>query len=301
MKKLLLILLCLPVIGFGQDGKSDMIIFSNGDTIYGSVLEVGVNNIKYQHLDESVNYVSKKTEILKIVYSSGRTENFEGLLVKNFQEKKYNNKKIRIQRREERRNTVYSFGLIGGLNNSNIRGQDVEETESRTGFYLGMFLTRKYLGVKWLPELVFQQRGMTKSVEGFFDVYNVLEKLQANYITLGLSTSFDISDIEFIAGSYIGYAITGESIAWDFPKNGNIYTRNVPIKEDEFFSRTEFGTKLEVLYYVTNILQFGINYEMSFTPVYPTNEYGSNRFWEPRGNFYYSVLKFGFRYVLVEK
>ena len=38
MKKLLLILLCLPMIGFGQ---VDKIIFSSGDTIYGKVIEVG--------------------------------------------------------------------------------------------------------------------------------------------------------------------------------------------------------------------------------------------------------------------
>ena len=40
MKKLLLILLCLPMIGFGQDDK---MIFSSGDTI-GKVIEVGVND-----------------------------------------------------------------------------------------------------------------------------------------------------------------------------------------------------------------------------------------------------------------
>ena len=38
MKKLLLILLCLPMIGFGQ---VDKIIFSSGDTIYVKVIEVG--------------------------------------------------------------------------------------------------------------------------------------------------------------------------------------------------------------------------------------------------------------------
>ena len=50
MKKLLLILLCLPFISFGQDDK---IIFSNGETIYGKVIEVGVNDITYQHKDET--------------------------------------------------------------------------------------------------------------------------------------------------------------------------------------------------------------------------------------------------------
>jgi len=78
MKKLLLILLCLPMIGFGQDDK---IIFSSGDTIYGKVIEVGVNDITYQHKGETTNYISKKRDIAKVIYSSGRVENFEGLKV----------------------------------------------------------------------------------------------------------------------------------------------------------------------------------------------------------------------------
>ena len=71
MKKLLLILLFLPMIGFGQ---VDKIIFSSGDTIIGKVIEVGVNDITYQHKDETTNNVTKKRELAKIIYSSGRTE-----------------------------------------------------------------------------------------------------------------------------------------------------------------------------------------------------------------------------------
>jgi hypothetical protein len=71
MKKLLLILTALPMIGFGQDDK---IIFSSGDTIYGKVVEVGVNEITYQHKDETTNNVSKKSELAKVIYSSGRIQ-----------------------------------------------------------------------------------------------------------------------------------------------------------------------------------------------------------------------------------
>ena len=49
MKKLLLPLLCVPLIGWSQDISFDEIIFSNGDTIYGDVIEVGVNEIIYKH------------------------------------------------------------------------------------------------------------------------------------------------------------------------------------------------------------------------------------------------------------
>ena len=81
MKKLLLILLCLPVIGFGQDDKLDEIVFSNGDTIYGNVIEVGVNNITYRYKGEITNNISKNRDIVKIKYASGRVQNFDGFKV----------------------------------------------------------------------------------------------------------------------------------------------------------------------------------------------------------------------------
>jgi len=81
LKKLLLILLCLPFIGFGQDSKLDEIVFSNGDTIFGKVIEVGVNDITYQHKGETTNNISKKRDIAKVIYSSGRVQIFDGLKV----------------------------------------------------------------------------------------------------------------------------------------------------------------------------------------------------------------------------
>ena len=301
MKKLLLILIALPMFGFGQDDK---LIFINGDTIIGKVIEVGVNDITYQHKNETTNNISMKRELAKVIYSSGRTENFEGLMVKDFQEKKYNNRKIRLQRREERKSTLSSFGLIGGINNSNILGEGVEERKPRIGFYLGAFLTKNYLGLKWIPQIIFQQKGMTKNIDGFFGGSNVLEKLQANYITLTVNASFEIADIEFAVGPCVSYAVKGESIVWDFPKNGNVYTRNVLIKEDELFSRTEFGVNVGVSYYINNLVQICANYEMSFTPVYKNKKQemylvnSNSAFSNPEGAFYYSVLKFGLRYRL---
>ena len=66
------------MIGFGQ---VDKIIFSSGDTIYGKVIEVGVNNITYQHKNEITNNVTKKRDIAKVIYSSGRIETFDGLQI----------------------------------------------------------------------------------------------------------------------------------------------------------------------------------------------------------------------------
>ena len=116
MKKLLLILLCLPMIGFGQ---MDKLIFSSGDTIYGKVIEVGVNDITYQHKDESTNNVSKKRELAKVIYSSGRIQSFKGLKIlhrkiKNKDEKQ--EEKIGFQKNLE-------IGFVIGRTSSNIYGK----------------------------------------------------------------------------------------------------------------------------------------------------------------------------------
>ena len=99
MKKLLLILLCLPFIGFGQDDK---LIFSSGDTIIGNVIEVGVNDITYQHKGETTNNVIKKRELAKVIYSSGRIETFKGLGILEAKIEKEENDKLYLQQKEER-------------------------------------------------------------------------------------------------------------------------------------------------------------------------------------------------------
>jgi hypothetical protein len=78
MKKLLLILLCFPLIGFGQDNVLDEIIFVNGDTIYGNVLEIGVKEVTYSYKNEKTNNVVKISTLAKILFSSGREQIFKG-------------------------------------------------------------------------------------------------------------------------------------------------------------------------------------------------------------------------------
>jgi len=100
MKKLLLILLCLPMIGFGQNDK---IIFSSGDTIIGKVIEVGVNDITYQHKNETTNNISKKRALAKVIYSSGRIETFQGLKILETKISRENNDKLYIEKKKAKK------------------------------------------------------------------------------------------------------------------------------------------------------------------------------------------------------
>ena len=74
MKKLLLILLCMPLIGFGQDDKLDEIIFLNGDIIYGNVIEIGIKKVTYKYKNEDANIVARIATIEKIKFNEGRTQ-----------------------------------------------------------------------------------------------------------------------------------------------------------------------------------------------------------------------------------
>jgi len=136
MKKLLLIFLCLPIIGFGQDDK---IIFSSGDTIIGKVIEVGVNDITYQHKDETTNNVTKKRELAKVIYSSGRTETFGGLSILKSKIAKEENDKLYQKQKEERKlvqkNYKESFeigALFGASFNNNTATADYEKDKHIT-------------------------------------------------------------------------------------------------------------------------------------------------------------------------
>ena len=115
MKKLLLILLCFPVIGLGQDNKLDEIIFSNGDTIYCNIIEIGVNKITYKYKGESFNNIIKHSELAKISYASGRIQTFDGL----------NILKSEIEREEDIRSLQdipFKIGLEIGPSITSVRG-----------------------------------------------------------------------------------------------------------------------------------------------------------------------------------
>ena len=79
MKKLYFLLLTglLSLQLFAQgNGKWDIILKLNGEELAGKVTEVGDDEIKFTYAGETVVYKIKRTDILKVTYSSGRIEIF---------------------------------------------------------------------------------------------------------------------------------------------------------------------------------------------------------------------------------
>lgn len=77
MKKIwaLAVLCILAVCGFSQpQQKHDVVLKLNGEENTGKVLEIDESSIKFTFQGESLVYVIKKQDILKITYGSGRIE-----------------------------------------------------------------------------------------------------------------------------------------------------------------------------------------------------------------------------------
>tara|TARA_A100001035_G_scaffold277134_1_gene273363 strand:- start:1492 stop:2232 length:741 start_codon:yes stop_codon:yes gene_type:complete len=76
MKKLLLILVCLPIIGFGQD-KFDEISFVDGNTINAEIIEIGTDKILFKYEKETLINRVDISKIVSIHFSSGRKQIFK--------------------------------------------------------------------------------------------------------------------------------------------------------------------------------------------------------------------------------
>ena len=72
--KRILILLCLPMIGFGQDN----IILKDGEEISAKILRINPENIEYKKLSnlQGPTYTLDKIDVFMIKYENGEKEVF---------------------------------------------------------------------------------------------------------------------------------------------------------------------------------------------------------------------------------
>jgi hypothetical protein len=56
--------------------KPDVILKTNGDELQGKLIKITDDDVSFVYTGETVEYVIKKSDILKITHSSGRVENF---------------------------------------------------------------------------------------------------------------------------------------------------------------------------------------------------------------------------------
>lgn len=81
MKNIYFLILC-TVISLGslaqgnQNNKQDVLLKISGEELKGKILRITDSEITFIYSGETAEYVIKKTDILKIIHSSGRVENF---------------------------------------------------------------------------------------------------------------------------------------------------------------------------------------------------------------------------------
>tara|TARA_B110000240_G_scaffold48994_1_gene55715 strand:- start:335 stop:934 length:600 start_codon:yes stop_codon:yes gene_type:complete len=102
MKKLLLILLCLPLIGFGQDN----IILKDGEEISSKILRINPENIEYKKASnlQGPTYTLGKIDVFMIKYENGEQEVFSE---KESYDKNSNNHDDVLKKLTKKNNIVY--------------------------------------------------------------------------------------------------------------------------------------------------------------------------------------------------
>ena len=284
------------MIGFSQNDK---IIFSSGDTIYGKVIEVGVNDITYQHKNETTNNVSKKRELAKVIYSSGRIETFEGLSIleskiskeeseKLYLQQKEAQKKIKIQKREERNLTQRNYkkslelGVLFGasFNNNNISDYDKKQ---HTTFIQGLILKYNYNpNFSFHTELNYHILGWNELISGGISVAhqddplmqnNSYRKYSNHYLSLPVNIEYNFSykiNFNIKTGFYTAYLIKSDLYFMDDEK---IIQEVEMDLESDFISRFDFGGIFGLG------LSYPINDKMSILFDY-TAYYGMINYWD---------------------
>ena len=318
MKKLLLILIALPMIGFGQ---MDKLIFSSGDTIIGKVIEVGVNDITYQHKGETTNNVSKKKELAKVIYSSGRIETFEGLKIleadKIRTQKRADFKKLFILNKSTAKN---NFGIRLGISMANIRDGD-DWTTFKQCNTLGLFGAIDMMfsisdRIDLDASIRFSQKNLKTDQNIITDIlgttlveYATLNKIY--FIDINPNISYKLTNrISFSFGPYIGYAIDGKkkSISSkscdEMPVLGGIIIENswtsVNFEKPDYpqyesqVNRLDYGVDIGLSYLLTERIQFKTNYSLGLSDLNIVEEYYGEQDYSQKTSLIYLTIGYLF-------
>ena len=292
MKKLLLILIALPMIGFGQDDK---IIFSSGDTIYGKVIEVGVNDITYQHKNETTNNISKKKDIAKVIYSSGRIEEFQGLSILKSKIAKERNKR-KAERKLIQKNYKKSFeiGFIAGLSNNfnkhPLRNMLPVDNNSRTYHLLGGLNLKYNLSSKisFSSSIIHKTNENIHNDVGFGSFYSKQTYIHTPLIFEYLAVNSNIK-LNLKSGLYYAYLIDeNNSIPINTISNPN--NSGLGWFSGDFYKKSDYGIVLGTgISYSFNKLSLllDLHYNQGITDI--SSENWAN-FWEGGRQYNMSLL-----------
>ena len=106
------------------------------------------------------------------------------------------------------------FGVKGGVNLSNITGDDIGDLDSRTSFHLGLFLeipiSERF---SFQPEVLYSGQGFTAISRGQSNIFDVDDNVeyQLNYIQVPLMAKFYlVKGLHIEAGPQFGFKVNEE-------------------------------------------------------------------------------------------
>lgn len=261
MKKLLLILLCLPMIGFGQE-VLDTIFYRDWSIKTVNIIEVNESNIVFHYPNETIKNTESLNEISKLIFSSGRVQNFNKTIGLNPDtiERKKNDRKLKIN--TNRGKNIY---LSSGMSLSRRSGLNYKKGSY---FQIGHTLTKSKLGVDILVGIV--EKGYNYNLtftdingyvysdgsEGRYESRHLSTTLLAKYnfflttslsIELGTGPRFDffINDRQFIPDDISTNFLLNTYVVEDDPDiNKFIYGFDSKLRLNYFTNKMFYGLSL---------------------------------------------------------
>jgi hypothetical protein len=122
-----------------------------------------------------------------------------------------------------------SVGVKGGLNLSNVNGDDVADMDMRASFHLGGYLNYAFSEKLSLqPELLYNSMGAKESEDGYDFTYKL------SYITIPVNLVYSFGNFNLHAGPQFGFLASAKA---ELEGNGDSIEEDV---KDQF-KGTDFG------------------------------------------------------------
>ncbi len=193
----------------------DMITMKTGEDINAKVLEVTTSEIKYKKTDmpDGPIFSLLKSEVLIIRYANGTKDVFNNQSKEIKTEVETNSKEKKLIQGKK-----VSFGVKGGLNYSNLAGQNSNKPIVR--YHVGAFSEIKINPTfSFQPELQFSAQGFMSNVDlrqnAEDPVLTISDNIDLSYINVPILAKFNINNlVNVVIGPQIGVLVMAKSENW---------------------------------------------------------------------------------------
>ena len=172
--------------------------------------------------------------------------------------------------------TTTQFGVKGGVNLANITGDDVGDLDSRTSFYLGLFMeipiSERF---SFQPEVLYSGQGFTMISRGQDNIFDVADNVeyQLNYIQVPLMAKFYlVKGLHIEAGPQFGFKVNEEIDYKPASEGGDVVINT----EDSQIKGFDTNVALGAGYKFDNGFLVSARYTHGLTNIFKDNSFFQN-------------------------